>query len=92
MAECCGKTVTTKFCPDCGSPATASPMDLLRQHCLRVASKSFKEADTFDGYSKNENYQEQHRQEYAGKAKRRRELAERWEFWAAELSKLMEGK
>ena len=67
-------------------------MDLLRLHCLRVASKSFKESDTLEGYSRNEHYTEQHRQEYKEKAERRRELAQRWAFWADELLKLMGGK
>jgi DNA-directed RNA polymerase subunit M/transcription elongation factor TFIIS len=92
MSECCGKTITSKFCPDCGSPAMETPAHELLNHCRKRAKAAAATAAKMSRRSNDANITHQATKEhYAKVSEANRKLSARWNSWGDALQRLMEG-
>lgn len=90
MSECCGINRTSKFCPDCGAPIFASPVDQLLNHCRKMVRQQSATAVKLAEQSEDRGYKEDHRARFLKRSDNYMKRAETWKLWADGLQRLID--
>lgn len=75
MIECCGKTRTSMFCPDCGVSLSEDPSVTLLNYLVKQQNSQRKQLDNW-GLG-------------ASQIKRKEKVLQKWKDWATELERLI---
>lgn len=88
MALCCGREVSTPYCPECGTKL-GSPLWQLLAHCRHQEANAFKFKNTLEGMTEPDSWKDRNPDRWRRRVKKANDVWLKWKAWADAIAGML---